>query len=47
MSAFSATDSPAALLVRADTADGSPYALPTDAELVGKTDEFLLYKNAR
>lgn len=47
MSAFSATDSPAALLVRADAADGSPYALPTDAELVGKTDEFLLYKNAR
>ena len=47
MGAFAATESPAALLVRADAIDDAADALPTDAELVGQTDKFLLYKNAR
>ena len=47
MSAFSATGLPRrAPGPRGRRGMGSPHALPTDAELVGKTDELPLYKNA-
>lgn len=47
LGAFASTDSSAVLLIDAASASDSKDKLPTDATLVGKTDQFLLYENSK